>query len=372
MNYFLCNTEKRMKFVTHDIYLQKNESSMTTTRLFNSVFLIAYAIGLVLTTACTKPEPQKISLSGNALGTYYSIHYFHSDTSRALHESIHADIDSLLEDFNSTASIYDPQSIISKVNTNIPVEINEMFRDIYTRSQELYALSGGAFDITVGPLVNAWGFGFTDSLHLESGFVDSLLVFVGGDKVKLNGKRIEKTDPRVMLDMNGIAKGYAVDLIANYLESIEITSYIVEIGGEVKAGDLKPDGSSWVVAIEKPAQNATAPQQEEKRIYLENLAVATSGSYRRYYERGGERYSHTINPWTGYPVDHNMISATILAADCMTADALATACMVLGADEAIKLCESIEGVEGFFILDNKKGGWEFISTSGFEKYFEKK
>jgi FAD:protein FMN transferase len=331
------------------------------------------AISLVLCSlmfqSCKEHVQHRISISGKALGTYYTVHFYHSDESVEYINTIQNSIDSLLRDLNSVASIYDSTSVISLINANKPYESIALFENIFLRSQQISELTGGAFDITVGPLVNAWGFGFTDSAHISHDYLDSLLQFTGFSKVRLNNGNIEKDDPRIMLDMNAIAKGYAVDLVAMFLESKGINSYIVEIGGEVRAGSVKPDGSQWIIAVEKPAQTALDPQQEDTRIYLEQIAVATSGTYRRYYERDGERFSHTIDPQTGRPVSHNLLSVTVVAEDCMTADALATAFMVLGKDRAMRLCETLDGVEAYFIVAVKGNSYETYHTKGFADYF---
>jgi FAD:protein FMN transferase len=319
--------------------------------------------------ACSQPKQGRITIQGKALGTFYTIHVYHSDTSETFRQSLQQGIDSVLAEFNQIASIYDYNSQISQINRNEDVEVDDLFIDVFQRSKELNELSQGAFDITVGPLVNAWGFGFTDSMHISNELIDSLLQLTGMKKVKVEGKKVIKEEPGILLDMNGIAKGYAVDIVSAHIESQGIHSYIVEIGGEVRTGNVKPNGDQWIIAIEKPAEEALSPQEEEQRIGLNNCAVATSGTYRRYYERSGERYSHTIDPFTGYPVNHSMLSATIIASDCMTADALATACMVLGIEKAMKLCESTDGVEGYFIIGNKDGSWTIRYTKGFEKYF---
>ncbi len=345
--------------------LQKKMISHKTKQIYIITFIL-----FVIIAACQRPQQlHKITFNGKALGTYYTIHIFHTDTSNTFRETFQHSIDSTLDNFNSVASIYNPHSIISKINQNTSYETNQMFVDIFNTSMEISQISSGAFDITIGPLVNAWGFGFTDSAMISDHYIDSILSFTGNSFVRLKDNSIEKDDPRVMLDMNGIAKGYAVDLVAGFIESKGIDSYIVEIGGEIKTGKKKPDGSKWIVAIEKPAENASSAQEIEEKIYLENEACATSGTYRRYYEKNGERYSHTINPKTGYPVTHNLISTTIIAPDCMTADALATACMVLGPEDAANLIESLEEIEAYFIIAEKGNkGWKIEYTSGFKKY----
>jgi len=344
--------------------LQKKQ--MKKIRYF--AYPVLLLISFLIIQACRQPVMHKITISGKALGTYYTIHAYHTDTGQVFVQQLQHDIDSVLKHFNSVASIYDPFSVISRINTNQSYEMDSIFSDIFQKSMEISELTGGAFDITVGPLVNAWGFGFTDSSHITGELLDSLLRFAGYEHVSLKNGKVEKKFNETTLDMNGIAKGYAVDLVALHIESMGIESYIVEIGGEVRTGKRKPDGNKWVVAIEKPAEHAAAAQQEEKRVYLEQASVATSGSYRRYYERGGEQFSHTIDPATGRPVTHSMLSATIIAPDCMTADALATACMVLGTERALQICEMMHDVEGFFIEAQQDNTLVIYYTSGFDKY----
>lgn len=333
--------------------------------------LIVLAFAFVIS-SCRQKQPEKITLKGEALGTFYTIHVYHEYSDPDYGKVLQQKVDSLLSHFNSVASVYDSASVISCINKNLPYNPDSLFTDVFKRSIEISDLSGGAFDITVGPLVNAWGFGFTDSAHITQEFLDSVLQFTGYQKVRLADNKVVKDDERIMLDMNAIAKGYAVDLVSLFLESQGIESYIVEIGGEVRTGALKPDGSKWVIAVEKPAESADAAQEEEKRIFLTSISVATSGTYRKYYERNGVKYSHTIDPKTGRPVSHNLLSATIIAPDCMTADALATACMVLGKDEALQLCMSMEGVEGFFIVADEDNSYKTFHTPGFEAYLREK
>ncbi len=327
--------------------------------IFCSVFLLY---------SCHSPELKKTTITGKALGTFYTIHFYHTEN-KTFSENIKGEIDSLLSHFSDIASIYVQNSVISRINNNEPYEINEMFNDIFNKAQEISEITDGAFDITVAPLVNAWGFGSTPPADITQNFIDSLLQFVGYEKLKLTDKKVQKQDNRIMLDMNGIAKGYAVDMVSSYLEDNGIDRYLVEIGGEIRAGNCKPDGSLWSIGIEKPAETAYAPQSVEKLIFLKNKAVATSGSYRRYYEKNGKKYSHTIDPKTGYPVMHSMLSATIIANDCVTADALATACMVMGAQKALSLCESLPNIEAFFIIADTIKEFLYFNTTGFEIFF---
>jgi FAD:protein FMN transferase len=331
-------------------------------------FMLLCCIAYVMS-SCSQNQLKKITIEGKALGTFYTIHLYSSENDEQFVNNLKSDIDSVLTHFNSIASIYQSNSTISLINSGDSVIVDDVFSRLFILSQEVYKMSGGAFDITIAPLVNAWGFGFEDSLRITQKVIDSLLVFVGMEKMSLNNDLIVKSMSGVSIDMNGIAKGYAVDLVSDFLLQKGIGSYIVEIGGEVRVGKTKPDGNPWFVAIEKPAPDRYAAQEIEQRLCIEEISLATSGSYRRYYEKDGKRYSHTIDPFTGYPVQHQLLSATILADNCALADALATACMVLGIEKSLSLCESIDGVEGYFIASNSKGSFDIHYSSGFKKYF---
>jgi len=318
--------------------------------------------------SCTSNKLQKISFKGNALGTYYTIHFYTNETNSEYLKNIQFSIDSLLTSFNSIASIYVEESMISKINNNSDYEVNEMFTDIFNTAMYISEITDGAFDISVFPLVEAWGFGKSERNDLTQKQIDSLLSFVGYKNVLISDGKIVKTDSRISLNMNAIAKGYAVDLVSLYLESMSIYSYLVEIGGEVRVGRAKPDKSLWSIAIEKPAKEAIDAQEGGKIIFLENASVATSGTYRQYFETDSLRYSHTIDPKSGYPVNNDLLSVTVISDNCMLADALATACMVLGTEKGLKLCETLENTEAYFISKNKKGGLIIQSTSKFNIY----
>jgi thiamine biosynthesis lipoprotein len=271
----------------------------------------------------------KIKFQGQAQGTYYAVTYFAADTLVSQQQ-----IDSLLNAFDLCASIYKPQSVISRMNRNdSTVGADSLFTVIFNAAMKVSERTAGAFDVTVGQLVNAWGFGFKNREKITPALVDSLRAFVGYHKVKLQGKVLIKEDPRIMLDFNAIAQGFSDDLLANFMESKGITNYLIDIGGEVKARGKKSNGDSWMVAIEKPAPDKESPQELKATLRLNDRSLATSGSYRKYYEENGVRYSHTIDPSTGYPVKHNLLSVSVIAGDCITADAYATAFMVMGLDK---------------------------------------
>jgi thiamine biosynthesis lipoprotein len=232
---------------------------------------------------------------------------------------------------------------------------------------EVSEKTDGAFDITVGPLVYAWGFGLSNRIKMDQHIVDSLLAFVGYHKVKLENDKLIKTDPRIRIDYNAIAQGYAVDVVAAFFDSKGIQSYLIDIGGEVLARRTKPDGEKWNVAIEMPTKKADDERSIQAVVSLQDMAISTSGSYRKFYEENGVRYSHTINPATGYPVKHSTLSVSVLANDCMTADAYATAFMVMGVEKGKEFLQRHPNLEVYFIYTAPDGSMKTYYTSGFDK-----
>jgi thiamine biosynthesis lipoprotein len=322
---------------------------------------------LILTSCKQQKELVLVKLGGETQGTYYAITYY-ADDNRNLQPSI----DSLLHRFDSTASTYKPNSIISLMNNNdSSVIADEMFTVIFNKSMEVSAETEGAFDITVGPIVNAWGFGLSNRLKLNQHTVDSLLPLVGYHKVKLDKGKLVKTDPRIRIDFNAIAQGYAVDVVGAFLESKGIQSYLIDIGGEVLARRTKPGGEKWSVAIEMPAKKAEDERTIQAVVSLQDMAISTSGSYRKFYEENGIRYSHEIDPSNGYPVKHSTLSVSVLAKDCMTADAYATAFMVMGFEKGKEFLDKHLKLDAYFIYLAPDGGMKTYYTKGFKKLLHK-
>lgn len=308
-----------------------------------------------------KKEP--VTFTGFTQGTTFVVRYFgHADSS-----IVAAGIDSVFRLVNKTASLYDSASIISKVNRNEPVSLNPVFERLFRRSAEISDETGGAFDITVGPLVKAYGFYRKNQLPVDASRIDSLRRLVGYTKLALQDGRVVKADPAVMIDFNAIAQGYTVDLVAEFLEGMGLHDYLVEIGGEVRASGAKPGGDPWVVGIEQPAPNDSAAQVVQQKISLTDRSAATSGNARKFFIRDGIKYSHTIDPHTGAPVHHSLLSVTVIATDCMTADAYATACMVMGLDKSVQFIASHPGTEAYFIYSDPSGGVKVQFTPGFSK-----
>lgn len=326
-----------------------------------NIFLI---ITILLSVTCgCKKTPQLQIVSGTTQGTYYQISYY------AEHPRIEQEeIEEELQQFLLIASLWEPNSIISKVNRNEPVELNEDFVAIFSTAQEISRETGGAFDITVGDLVNLWGFGFKSGQEPTATSIDSLLKFVGYQKVSVIDHRVIKEHPETSIDFNAIAKGYSADMISNLLRRKGINDFIVDIGGEIVAAGKKPDGSAWNIGIEKPANDRDASRQLQIVISLSNKSVATSGTYRKYREIDSIRYSHTVDPKTGRPVSHSLLSVSVIADRCVVADALATAFMVMGMEKAISFLENHPEYEAFFIYSGKDGAFQTTSTNGFKDY----
>jgi thiamine biosynthesis lipoprotein len=273
----------------------------------------------------------------------------------------------MLNDFDQSVSLWVPNSVISKINNEEGVvEPDEIFKTLFTMSKKVYTQSGGTFDPTVGPLVNAWGFGFTDRQKVDRQMIDSLLLFVGFDKVKMENNKIIKSDPRIKFDFNAIAQGYAVDLIGKFLDEKNISNYLIDIGGEVLAVGKKSNGEFWKVGIEKPADNANYGDDLQAVVNLKDRALATSGNYRKFYEENGTRYSHTIDPASGYPVQHSLLSASVLAVDCASADAFATVFMVMGLEKSKAFLNDHSDLDAYFIFTDENGELSNYFTEGFK------
>jgi thiamine biosynthesis lipoprotein len=329
------------------------------------VMIQRIAIGfvvIILFMGCSKLY-QKMTINGQTQGTYYAITYFDYEG-----RNFRPDIDSILATFDRSVSLWNPRSIITRVNNNDPaVVLDEWFIDLFNKSKEVSRMTSGAFDMTVGPLVNAWGFGFKNRIAMDSLKVDSILEFIGYQLVEIENERVIKKDPRIWIDFNAIAQGYAVDLLASFLESQHIDSYLIDIGGEVIARGLKPDGSKWRVGIEKPAADPTDERQLKAILELKDEAIATSGNYRKFYEENGIRYSHTIDPSSGYPARNSLLSVSVMASSCWKADAYATALMVMGLDRSLEFLSGSEELDAYMVYSDTSGVLKTKMTKGFEK-----
>ncbi len=301
--------------------------------------------------ACSTKEKEYQFANGPVFGTSFHITYEYVKG-----KNLDEDIIKVMREFNSSLSNYDPTSVISRFNENDPqVLADKYFTQCFNRACQISMLTDGAFDLTVAPLVNAWGFGFAKEDSVSAELIDSLLKFIGYEKVLLEDGRLIKDKPGIMLDASAIAKGLGVDVVSLYLESMGISNYLVEIGGELRCKGLNPKDSLWRVGVDKPLENMFE-RELQAILSLTNTSMATSGNYRQFYEKDGVKYSHTIDPHTGYPVRHSLLSATVLAEDCMTADAYATAFMVMGLDKAKRLVKADSTLDALFIYSDEEEG----------------
>jgi thiamine biosynthesis lipoprotein len=305
---------------------------------------------------------QKIQLQGEAQGTYYMVTYFDYEG-----RNFQTQIDSLLKVFDQSLSLWVPNSILSKVNRNENVILDKYFKENFKLAQQISRETDGAFDCSLGPLIEAWGFGFKQKIKLTQYKVDSLKKLVGYNKITIREDRVIKEDPRLQLNFNAIAQGYSVDLLSKFLDSKGIKSYIIDVGGEIIAKGKKPNDANWVVGIQKPTETSMGDIEAQERVELYNKAFVTSGSYRKYYEENGKRYSHMIDPTTGYPVTHGLLSVTVLANTCAEADGYATAFMVMGLEKSLTFLTNRDDLDAYFIYSDKDGTMKTSSTKGLDK-----
>ena len=327
---------------------------------YKRVYFISLALLLISLQACQQ-ESYHFN-EGSIFGTVYHVTYLSkTDVEPAFLAELNR--------FDAELSMFNENSTLSRFNRHdtsaFSLEKHPWVEEVVSKSLLINTLTDGAFDITVAPLVNAWGFGFAQSADVTPAYLDSLMTFVGSDKITLQGHTLSKSDPRVQLDASAIAKGYACDVVAACLEKHGITDYLVEIGGEMVLKGKNPKGSAWRIGINSPDDDSTSTHLDwDQRLVLTNRSLATSGNYRRYYIKDGKRYAHTIDPKTGNPVQHNLLSATVIAGNCLTADALATAFMVMGSEKALALAEKLPDVEAFFICAGLNDSLYTQSTSG--------
>ncbi len=330
-----------------------------------------YIIILILFVQVSSCKPvgggEYYSIQGFTQGTSYRITYQHPTE-----QNLKGRIDSLLSAFDRSLSTYDSTSIISAINRNqLHVKTDSFFRTVFRESGRVYQVTGGAFDITLSPIINAWGFGADEMLEVDSALVDSLLQYVGMEKVELGADSVIKSHPSVRLNVNAIAQGYAVDVTSHYLEDLGCRNYMVEIGGEIRTLGMNPKGNFWRIGVDRPVFGNMIPgQQLQVIINMHNRSLATSGNYRKYYEKNGVRITHSIDPATGYPKESRLLSVTVLTEECITADAYATSCMVMGLEKAKSFIEGQKKTDAYFIFGNEDGTYKVWYTEGLRKYIE--
>ncbi len=331
-------------------------------------WLVISTVVLVLT-ACGNEKLPVVHLHGDTMGTTYNVKYVVKEKQQAV-EGLQSKIDTRLQRINALMSTYDPESELSRFNQNRftkPFAVSAETRKVVTEALRLSQLSEGALDITVGPLVNLWGFG--PNKRPEKVPSDEQIAqvseYVGAQKLRVTEQGLQKAHPQVYVDLSTIAKGYGVDEIAAILEKHDIHDYLVEIGGEMRVKGQRGDGSGWLIAIEKPVSSERAVQ---KILSVGTNAIATSGDYRNYYEQDGVRYSHLIDPRTGKPITHNLVAVTVVDPSSMTADGLATALNVMGWDAAKALAE--EQDLAVLLIRHHDGEFEEYLSAAFEETVE--
>ena len=316
--------------------------------LWQVPFLVLLIVGTVLIIRQQRNMPYQ-KYSDFVFGTTFTVSY---QCDSDMNQSIKAElmkVDASLSPFNKA-------SIITAINNNEDVTPDKMFMDVFQLAMDVSRETNGAFDITVAPLVNAWGFGFKSGEKPTARQVDSLRQIIGYQKVSLVDGKIRKQDPRMMLDCSAIAKGYGTDVVANFLRSRGVKNFMVEIGGEIVTCGVNPSRVPWKVGVIKPTDDSLNVSHEVQTVLnVTDIAMATSGNYRRFYYKDGKKFAHTIDPASGYPVQHNILSATVLAKTCATADAYATSFMVMGLDGARKVLERHPELMAYFIYDDGQG-----------------
>lgn len=320
-----------------------------------------FLLFLAIFTSCNKEtEIPYQRIEGMAFGTSFHISFDQANT-----EVTEADIDSLIHAMNRSLSTYMPESDISKINKgDTTIVVDALFEEVFNKSAKIFKETEGAFDPTIGVLVNAWGFGPGNSLtQMGQSQVDSLLVFVGFDKIKLKNRKLIKEHPETYLDFNANAKGFAVDLIGRFLESREIRNYLIEIGGEIRARGVNPKNQPWRVAIEKP--NFDGSRSFQTIVALKDESIATSGNYRKFKidSLSGEKYAHTIDTKSGYPSKSNLLSASVIASlDCADVDAYATAFMAMGLEKSKLFLDKHQEIKAFLIYSDTLNGLNTFTT----------
>ncbi len=325
--------------------------------------------------------PEAVQLQGKTMGTYYRVTYLDQQQ-----RDFQAEIDQLLVEINEEVSTYIDTSTISRINQaqndyswseNVDKDRLNHFLRNFEVAHTVFEKTEGSFDPTVMPLVNYWGFGYTEKkpvTDIDRQKIDSLMQFVGFSKIALvkqeGAYSLQKKAPGVQLDFSACAKGYAVDAVGDLLKDKGISNYLVDIGGEASAKGQSPRGDAWKIGINVPREEA-AVDEIQVAVPLNNQAIATSGNYRNFYEVDGVKYSHTINPKTGFPERSRLLSASVFAPTCVVADAYATAFMVMGYERAKALADQLPEIEAYFIVSQEDGNLQTDYTSGLNELFKK-
>ncbi len=323
-----------------------------------------YALLISVFISCGTDKPaQYRKIAGFTQGTTFHITYEDKED-----KDLSGQVDSIFKAFDLTFSEYIPNSIVSRINQNdSTVLLDDMFVEVYNKSVEINKETNGAFDLTVGPLVNAWGFGPEKKAKIDSSKIDSLLQYVGMEKIHLQGRKLVKDLPGIKIDVNSIAQGYCVDVVYRYFEALGIKNFMIEIGGEVRTKGKNPKGKLWRIGVDKPVEgDKAAGEVLQTIILLNNKSITTSGNYRKYFEENGQKFSHIINPHTGYPYKNSLLSVTVIAKDGLTADGYDTPLMVLGLNGARTFLTQHPELDAYMIYSDLNGQFQIEYTKGIQ------
>ena len=328
-------------------------------------FLLILIVGTIVIIRQQHNTPYQKD-TGFIFGTIYHITY-QSDT------NYQQEIETELKKVDQSLSPFNKTSVITQVNQGKDIEVDEMFTEVFRMAESISKETNGAFDITVAPMVNRWGFGFKQGVPPTKAKIDSIKTLVGYEKVALEKGRIIKQNPKIMLDCSAIAKGYGSDIVARFLKKKGISNFMVEIGGEIVVNGVSEKQVPWHIGINKPTDDSTNTSQEIQDVLdITDIAMATRGNYRNFYYKNGKKYAHTIDPKTGYPVQHNILSSTVVAKNCATADAYAKAFMVLGLDSAVAICNAHPEIDAYFIYSDDKDSTRVFYTDGMKRFIRSK
>lgn len=326
--------------------------------------LLFISLSLLLWSCSDTKALKEENYNGYAQGTTFHISYLFQGEAKDRSQAI----DSVLKSVDKSLSTYDPKSLISQLNAGVGISIDGHLREMLDQSKEVFVNSKGYFDPTIAPLVQFWGFGPQANTTKDTTLVDSILSFIGFDKLKYQASTLKL--PRGMsLDFNAIAQGYTVDLLAEYLEQEGILNYMVEVGGEVRCLGENYQGKKWRIGVDKPTEEIDQQDRFQFILALDSAALATSGNYRKFWvdSLSGMRYSHTIDTKTGWPAKNRLLSASVITAKASTADAYATAFMAMGLEKSIKYLDQNKGLEVYLIYSDKEGNWQVYQSPGFKR-----
>lgn len=306
---------------------------------------------LLIFFSCSPEKNNKVLVTntGETQGTFYHIKYLIKDG-----VNLQPRIENILSSVDSSLSTYVPYSLISKINYRQDNIVDSLFETVFNCAQLVHKQTEGAFDCSIAPLVNAWGFGFEKKQNLDSLKIKKILKNIGFDKIYIKNDSLN-IPKNMMIDFNALAQGFTVDLIAKFLDDNSITDYLIEIGGELKSKGSNASDKIWRVGVDKPIDEIDLQDRFQFIMKLENKSIATSGNYRKYFEENGKKYSHTVSPFNGYPVMNNFLSVSVIHDDCMLADAYATAFMVMGKSKTLKFLDNFPEIEAYIVYTDKNG-----------------